>query len=146
MHQYIDTHKNENMIIQYINDNFSSDITNIGLAEKFCYHPVHLNRIIHRLTGMPAHQYILKLRINKALHLIQNTNVPINLISNQVGYCNPQYFSRLIKQKTGYSPNYFRKLKGYKCDFINWTPSVCSCFHFRQETYKKDVKDFFWRS
>lgn len=96
-------------ILDYIKKNYYYDISNKELAKQFGYHPVHLNRIIINLTGMSLHQYIINLRINEALHLLQVTNLSISQIAEKVGYLNSGYFSRLFKAKTGYAPTYFRK-------------------------------------
>lgn len=101
--------KSHDALMKYINQHFHQNLSNHQLSKTLGYHPVHLNRIVLSLTGMSLHQYIIKLRINEALHLLQITNLPINVIAEKVGYTNPQYFSRLFSSKTGYPPTYFRK-------------------------------------
>jgi len=59
--------------------------------------------LIH--TGMTIHQYVIQLRIKKALNLILNTDKSICDISLEVGYEDIHYFSRLFKKKTGYTPS-----------------------------------------
>lgn len=96
-------------IIEYIQQNYTREIPNKELASNFGYHPVHLNRIVKEITGSSLHQYIIKLRIHEALHLLQNSYLPVNEISTKVGYNNSQYFSRIFKKKTGHPPSYFRE-------------------------------------
>ncbi|MFW5992087.1 MAG: helix-turn-helix domain-containing protein [Halanaerobiaceae bacterium] len=96
-------------IVEYIQQNYTRKIPNKELASKFGYHPVHLNRIIKDITGSSLHQYIIKLRIQESLHLLQNSYLPVGVISKKVGYNNPQYFSRIFKKKTGHPPSYFRE-------------------------------------
>lgn len=93
----------------HIMENFQQDLSNEALAEKLGYHPVHLNRLITEMTGMSLHQYIIQQRIGEALQLLESTNLSISQVAENVGYANPQYFSRLFKAKTGYPPSYFRK-------------------------------------
>jgi AraC-like DNA-binding protein len=101
-------HTKNHKLLEHIKKNFRNDMSNYELAVEFGYHPVHLNRIVLDLTGMSLHQYIIKLRIDEALHLLQNTNLQIRQVAEKVGYDNPQYFSRLFKSKTGHPPIYFR--------------------------------------
>jgi AraC-like DNA-binding protein len=96
-------------LLEYIRSHFHCDISNNKLAMEFGYHPVHLNRIIINLTGLSLHQYIIKLRMEEAIQLLQITNLSITEIAEKVGYSNSQYFSRLFKAKTGHPPTYFRK-------------------------------------
>lgn len=103
-----DNEKNNNIeLIQYVKSNFRNNFTNLEMAHQFGYHPVYLNRMFLKLTGLPIHQYIINLRINEALHLLQTTNHPISIIAQMTGYPNAQYFSRIFKAKTGYPPTYF---------------------------------------
>ena len=101
--------KNKIGLLEYIRNHYYENISNLKLAAKFGYHPVHLNRIVLESTGMSLHQYIIKLRISEALHLLQHSNLSISQIAEKVGYSNPQYFSRIFKAKTGYFPTFLRK-------------------------------------
>lgn len=96
-------------LISYIRVNFRSDLTNRSIANHFGYHPVHMNRIIGQSTGISLHQYLIQLRINEAIHLLETSSLSINQISEQVGYQNQHYFSRLFRLKTGFSPSDLRK-------------------------------------
>ena len=101
--------KNKIALLSYIRNHYYENISNQKLAANFGYHPVHLNRIVLEATGMSLHQYVIKLRISEALHLLQHSNLSISQIAEKVGYTNPQYFSRIFKAKTGYCPTFLRK-------------------------------------
>jgi AraC-like DNA-binding protein/mannose-6-phosphate isomerase-like protein (cupin superfamily) len=96
-------------ILEYINNHCFEDLSNHEIADAFKYHPIHINRIILETTGFSLHQYILKLRINEAVHLLTNSRLSIREISEKIGFSNPQYFSRIFKSKTGVFPTYLRK-------------------------------------
>ena len=55
-------------------------------------------------------QYILNIRINNAVSLLETTDYNVTEISAFVGYDNPLYFSRVFKEKKGISPSIYRKL------------------------------------
>lgn len=54
-------------------------------------------------------QYILNLRINNAVSLLESTDYNVAEISAIVGYDNPLYFSRIFKKTKGVSPSDYRK-------------------------------------
>lgn len=66
-------------------------------------------RNFKQLTAKSPMQYILAIRINNAVSLLEGTNYNINEISSVVGYDNPLYFSRIFKKQKGVSPTDYRK-------------------------------------
>ena len=55
-------------------------------------------------------QYILSIRINNAVSLLETTDYNVTEISAIVGYENPLYFSRIFKKQKGVSPSEYRKM------------------------------------
>ena len=62
---------------------------------------------ISKVTPM---QYILNIRINNAVTLLETTDYNVAEISAIVGYDNPLYFSRIFKKQRGVSPSDYRKM------------------------------------
>jgi len=96
-------------IIKYLQDNYMEDLTNEKLASRFYFHPNYLNHLIVTSTGKSLHQYLIELRIKKAVDMLLNTQLNISEIANAVGYNDIHYFSRLFKKKVGFTPNQVRK-------------------------------------
>ena len=61
------------------------------------------------VTAKSPMQYILSIRINNAVSLLESTDYNVTEISTIVGYDNPLYFSRIFKKQKGVSPSDFRK-------------------------------------
>ena len=53
--------------------------------------------------------YIQYLRIERAKEALELTNMPVEKISDLVGYRDSSYFRRLFKGKTGMTPKEYRK-------------------------------------
>lgn len=53
-------------------------------------------------------EYLRRFRVNKAKGLLLNTEDPIKTIAFQVGFRDPNYFSRVFSIYTGISPREFR--------------------------------------
>lgn len=95
-------------ILEYIRNHYQEDLCNHKLGSMFNYHPNYINQLIKRQTGLSLHQYVLTMRINKALELIQTTNLSIEEISKMTGFKNTSYFSQFFKKCTGFTPKSFR--------------------------------------
>jgi len=95
-------------VIDYIGSNYSSQITNRHLGERFGYHPNYLNQLFLRYTGKQLHQYLQETRVMKAIALLQETGLSVAEVANMVGFRDVPHFSRYFKKKTGYSPSDFR--------------------------------------
>ena len=54
--------------------------------------------------------YIIFKRIDEAKKLLTSTNIPVSVVSARVGYDNFAYFTKIFKDKTGMTPNEYRKL------------------------------------
>ncbi len=59
-------------------------------------------------VGTTPLQYLLTIRIQKALHLLSDTKDKLEAISQQVGYKDAFSFSKAFKKLTGVSPKEFR--------------------------------------
>lgn len=55
--------------------------------------------------------YVSQVRVSKAVHLLEQTELGIDEIADQVGFPNRAYFSRVFKKVTTLSPAEFRKCK-----------------------------------
>lgn len=69
----------------------------------------HVNRKLKALTGKTPSQFIREIRLQKALELLQTTDDTISEIAYQVGFNDPNYFSRSFSEEFGVSPKETRK-------------------------------------
>lgn len=60
-------------------------------------------------TGVSPAQYKIHLRVNKAKDLLITSNQPLKEIAHNLGFESSDYFYRLFKQKTGFTPSDFRE-------------------------------------
>ncbi|WNS41289.1 AraC family transcriptional regulator [Paenibacillus sp. MMS20-IR301] len=63
-----------------------------------------LRRTVRSSSGYPLHEYIHRLKIAEAKHLLLNTSLQVQEISGMLHYTDPFYFSRLFKKYMGISP------------------------------------------
>ena len=68
----------------------------------------HFRRIFRTAYNMSPNQYLIFLRVNRAKELLETGNQSIEEISEKVGFSSASYFSRIFKDRTGFSPYEFR--------------------------------------
>ena len=64
--------------------------------------------LFHTETGMGPYQYHLRLRIGRAQELLRTTTMTIKTVAESLGFDDPYHFSKIFKEKTGYSPAQWR--------------------------------------
>jgi two-component system response regulator YesN len=60
------------------------------------------------LYNTSIYQFVIEIRIERAIELVYNKNLSLEQISDSVGYENLSYFSRAFKRMKDIAPNAFR--------------------------------------
>ena len=100
-----------------LNDFFTSDRPQtVGLpsvaycAGELNLSPNYFGDLIKKETGQSAQEYIQAKVIDVAKEKIFDTSKSVSQIAYDLGFKYPQHFSRLFKQRVGYTPNEYRTL------------------------------------
>lgn len=96
-------------IQNYIYKNYSQDITLQFLAKQFLFNYSDLSRRFRKATGMSFSKFLINIRLEEAMRLINTTDYRFSQIASMVGYNNYENFSRAFKNKYKKWPNEFRK-------------------------------------
>ena len=99
-----------NTICDYIDQNYQENITRTSLAKIVYLSPDYIARYFKKETGISLVNYIIKKRVDIAKDLLNNTDLPVHIISDKVGYGNYSYFTKIFKKETNYTPVDYRKL------------------------------------
>ncbi|HEX5169111.1 MAG TPA: chromate resistance protein ChrB domain-containing protein [Cyclobacteriaceae bacterium] len=86
------------------------------ISESLQVHPAYLSREFSKyFDDMTFGDYIRKLRIEKAIHLLMNTNHSLSEIAYLTGFSDQSHFTRIFKKHTGQIPSqYIKHLKKSK--------------------------------
>lgn len=96
--------------LDYLNDNFSGEITLVALAQRLSVSPEHLSRIFKKETGLGFNEYLSLLRLKKAESVLKrNDNRSISEIAFDCGFNDSNYFCEKFKSVYGMSPLKFKK-------------------------------------
>ncbi|MEO0341233.1 MAG: helix-turn-helix transcriptional regulator, partial [Bacteroidota bacterium] len=90
--------------------NTSEQISVHAIAKELYLHPSYLNTVIKDLTGKTASQHLQEKSILEAKSYLLHTSLPINQVSDQLGFNNVTYFNRFFKKHTRITPTQFRKV------------------------------------
>lgn len=96
-------------VIDYIREHYTEDINRNTLSERFHFSPEYIGKMFRKDIGTSLNDYINSLRVEKAKHLLENTNTKVIDIALEVGFDTLPYFSSVFKKYTGVSPAEFRK-------------------------------------
>lgn len=80
------------------------------IAEKVHLSPNYLSDLLKKETGRSAKDHINDFLVDKAKSLLLRTEDSISEIAYSLGFNYPHYFSRLFKNKTGFTPHKYREL------------------------------------
>lgn len=95
-------------ILKYIENNYKT-ATLESTSRFFSMNPDYLSRLLKKQTGYSFHPLITKQRILVAKQLLQNTDLPVNEVSSEVGYSNITFFYRKFREETNQTPAEYRK-------------------------------------
>lgn len=98
----------------WLDENYRENIMLEGLAELFHGSPFHLQRQFKKVLGMSPNEYIQKVRLEKAVQLLEEHKRKVKDISEAVGFQNAPYFITLFKKRYGCTPAAYRKKGGEK--------------------------------
>lgn len=80
------------------------------LARQYGMTPRCLNRVFKEHTGQRVMDYLVSLRMKRARYILENSaDARVRDVAASLGYQDSQYFSRLFKRETGYSPKDIQK-------------------------------------
>lgn len=96
-------------IVDYIENNLSSDLSVSAICEKFSLSKTVLYELTSSAMPGGIAKYIRDKRIETAKLLISKTDRSIEEISGLVGFLDSNYFRRIFKRTSGMSANAYRK-------------------------------------
>lgn len=96
-------------VIEYIKNNYQSQITVKGIAG-FCHcSESYINHIFKKNMKINIKAYINKIRVEQAKTYLINSGDNIAEISSKVGFGDPNYFSNVFSKIYSITPTEFRK-------------------------------------
>lgn len=93
----------------YIRTHLAEDISFEALSAELQVSYSSFRKVFKQQTGMPPHQYLLDLRMEKARSLLAAGDLPVKAIAVEAGFESAFYFSKIFRKKMGITPVEYRK-------------------------------------
>lgn len=97
-------------IMEYLHANLSSRITLEAIGEMSFFSPVYCDTVFKRETGSSIIDYLIEERIAQAKRLIAEDVLSLGTIAEKSGFSDYNYFSRVFKKRTGYTPSQYKRI------------------------------------
>lgn len=94
----------------YIEENYNKDISLDEVSRSVDISPYYFSKLFKEKTGENFIEYLTSIRIEKAKKLLKSSDMNIKNICIDIGYSDPNYFSRIFKKLVGVTPTEYREL------------------------------------
>lgn len=95
--------------VKYMHEHYDQPLQINQISQVLNIHPNYLKRIFTASMGTTIIEYLTNLRMNKAMMLLDKTDIKIVDIASYIGISSSQYFSVLFKKYYGMSPAAYRR-------------------------------------
>ena len=97
------------MALDYIKENVTRDVTLRELSDHIGISQQHMCRIFREHLNVHYTEYVTRIRLNMAMDMILNTDIPMADIAAKCGFRSASYFSTVFGRYERMTPNNYRK-------------------------------------
>ena len=92
----------------FLNENYRKDISLDDVSREVNVSPYYFSKLFKEESGRNFIEYLTDLRMEHAKDLLAAGSLSVKEISQESGYADPNYFSRIFKKHTGMTPREYR--------------------------------------
>ncbi len=112
-------------VLRHIEENIQQDMSLAELAQISCFSEYHFHRVFKSLVGETLKEYIRRVRLEKASHMLAYSELNIADIAHRCGFNSHENFIRAFKRQFGHNPNQARStLRTAIDDFLQQSHSA----------------------
>lgn len=99
-----------NIILEYIQKNYyKSSLCLEDISKNTFLTPTYICVIFKSHTSKTINKYITEYRIEKAKIFLKDSNIKMSDVAQKVGYSDANYFSKIFRKQTSYTPSEYRR-------------------------------------
>lgn len=99
---------------RFMDQNFHENIDLETVSRQVYLSRFHFHRLFTHIYRRTPHQYITRVRLEKAKELLSNDDKTVGEVCYEVGFESLGSFSTLFKKEIGYAPQYYRNMAWLK--------------------------------
>ena len=92
-------------VVDFIDSNISDDLSILTLARRAHLSPFHFARLFRRTVGVPPHQFVLRLRVQRAIALAKSRDLTFTQIAAECGFHDHAHLTRAFRRVLGTTPS-----------------------------------------
>ena len=96
----------------YVEEHYASPLLLSEIAKQLNFSVPYVSMIFKRECGMTFRDYLIRVRIEKASHLLRATNATMREVAEQVGYTDPAFFYKAFRREMDMTPDDYRHRHG----------------------------------
>jgi AraC-type DNA-binding domain-containing proteins len=96
-------------VVAYMRDNIATPILLQDLANLVGMSRFHFCSAFRAATGTPPHEFLTRIRIQRACELLRTGDIPVKEVGIAIGYTTPSAFSATFHRVVGISPRDYRR-------------------------------------
>lgn len=96
-------------IMQFLDEHYMNPIQLQDLSEQFHMSQFYLSHLFKTETGLPPMKYVMYRKIGESQNLLMNTQLPIAVIGEKLGFNDNCHFSTTFKRYVGLTPTQYRQ-------------------------------------
>ncbi|ALS26569.1 two-component system response regulator [Paenibacillus sp. 32O-W] len=96
-------------VMDYVDEHIYENITREDAARHVYINSSYLSRMFKKVTGESFSDFVIRKKMERAIHLLQVERVMVYEVADRLGYKDPSYFARVFKKYTGKSPSDFQE-------------------------------------
>ena len=100
---------NMNLIIEFLRENYNTnDYSSEQVAKMANLSTYHFIRVFKQQTGKTPYEYLVDIKMEKAMEMLKNRNISITDICFSCGFTNHSHFTTTFKKRIGVTPTDYR--------------------------------------
>lgn len=97
--------------VDYIEEHCARAIRLEELAELTGLSQSHFSHAFKASTGLPPHQWQTQARLERAKHLLLNSDMPLTTVAVETGFADQAHFTRVFRKNVGAAPASWKRSK-----------------------------------
>jgi AraC-like DNA-binding protein len=97
------------VVERYIQDHYADDLRLVTVSEAVFVSPYYISHLFQRELGTTFLKYLTAVRMRHGRRLLSDTDLPVEVVAEQVGYQAPKRFRELFKRTFQVTPSEYRR-------------------------------------